>query len=65
MVKATNTHTMKGYWDDWIILILLAFAFCTWMVPYVERIPWLSGRQGEKKIEDWKRKGKGNGNGKS
>ena len=52
MVKATNTHTMKGYWDDWIILILLAFAFCTWMVPYVERIPWLSGRQKKLKIED-------------
>lgn len=45
MVRVTNTHTIKGYWDDWIILVVLTFVFCTWLVPYVERVPWLSGRK--------------------
>ena len=27
-----------------IILTLLSFVFCFWIVPFVERVPWLSGR---------------------
>lgn len=50
MIRASNTHTMKGYWDDWIILIILTFAFCSWLVPYVERVSWLSGRKKPKSI---------------
>ena len=45
MIRVSNAHSMKGHWDDWFILVILTFAFCTWLVPYVERIPWLSGRK--------------------
>ncbi len=31
-------------WDDFLILLPLIFAVCTWLVPYVERCSWLSGR---------------------
>ena len=44
MLRMTFVRTLRGHWDDWIILIVFIFAFCTWIVPYVERVPWLSGR---------------------
>lgn len=31
-------------WDEMIILWIFMMCICTWIVPYVERIPWLSGR---------------------
>ena len=37
-------HSIYGHYDDFIILLLVVFSICTWMVPYVEAIPWLSGR---------------------
>ncbi len=30
--------------DDLIILIPVIFCLCAWLVPYVESVPWLSGR---------------------
>lgn len=30
--------------DDVLILIPVVFCICTWMVPLVERVPWLSGK---------------------
>jgi len=30
--------------DDVLILIPVIFCICTWMVPLVERVPWLSGK---------------------
>ncbi len=30
--------------DDVLILLPVIFCLCTWMVPIIERIPWLSGR---------------------
>ncbi len=30
-------RSLRGHWDDYVILILLLFAFCSWIVPYVER----------------------------
>ena len=44
MLRSTFVRTLRGHWDDMIILTLLAFVFCFWIVPYVERVPWLSGR---------------------
>ena len=44
MVRMSFVRTIRGHWDDWIILVVLIFVFCTWIVPYVERVPWLSGR---------------------
>lgn len=38
----------KHNWGECLILIALMFIVCTWLVPYVERVPWLSGR--------WKKK---------
>ena len=37
-------RSIIGRWDDWVILMLLVPAICSWLVPYVERVPWLSGR---------------------
>lgn len=37
-------RSIYGRWDDFIILIVFVFCFCTWLVPYVESVPWLSGR---------------------
>ncbi|MCH5168287.1 MAG: acyltransferase [Prevotellaceae bacterium] len=30
--------------DDVLILLPVVFCLCAWLVPYVERVPWLSGR---------------------
>ena len=37
-------HSIYGHWDDFIVLLVFVFCLCTWLVPYVERVPWLSGR---------------------
>jgi hypothetical protein len=37
-------HSIYGHWDDIIVLLFFVFAICTWLVPYVEKVPWLSGR---------------------
>ena len=37
-------HSIYGHWDDFIVLLVFVFSICTWLVPYVERVPWLSGR---------------------
>jgi len=37
----------SSYKQDWgicLLLIILMMGVCTWMVPYVEKVPWLSGR---------------------
>lgn len=44
MLRSSFVHSLRGHWDDLIILSLLIFVFCFWLVPYVERVPWLSGR---------------------
>ncbi len=43
-VHITFGHSLQGRWDDFILLLVIVFAICTWLVPYVERVPWLSGR---------------------
>ena len=43
-------HSIYGHYDDFIVLECFVFAICTWLVPYVERVPWLSGRF-PKKVE--------------
>jgi len=43
-------RSIWGRYDDVIILIPVIFGLCTWLVPFVERVPWLSGRW-PKKIE--------------
>ena len=37
-------HSMRGRADDMVLLLLLAVALCSWLVPYFEKVPWLSGR---------------------
>jgi glycosyltransferase involved in cell wall biosynthesis len=38
-------HNMHGSIPDLIIMLLLSFTLCTLAVPFVERVPWLSGRK--------------------
>ena len=44
MLRSSFVRSLRGHWDDMIILTLLSFVFCFWIVPFVERVPWLSGR---------------------
>lgn len=37
-------RSIYGRVDDALILLPVVFCICSWLVPYVERIPWLSGR---------------------
>lgn len=37
-------RSIYGHYDDVIILIPSIFMICSWLVPYIEGIPWLSGR---------------------
>ena len=43
-IRITFGHSLLGRWDDLIILCVIIPVACSWLVPYVERIPWLSGR---------------------
>ena len=43
-------HSIYGHYDDFIILLLVVFSICTWLVPYVEKIEWLSGRTAAKTV---------------
>ena len=37
-------RSIYGRWDDFIILMVFVLCFCTLLVPYIEKVPWLSGR---------------------
>lgn len=37
-------RSIYGRVDDALILLPVVFCICSWLVPYVERVPWLSGR---------------------
>ena len=37
-------RSIYGRWDDVVILVPVVFGLCTWLVPYFESCPWLSGR---------------------
>ena len=37
-------RSIYGRYDDVLILLPVIFLICAWLVPYIERVPWLSGR---------------------
>ena len=37
-------RSIYGRYDDVLILLPAIFLICAWLVPYIERFPWLSGR---------------------
>lgn len=37
-------HSIYGHYNDFIVLLVFVFCICTWLVPYVEKVPYLSGR---------------------
>jgi len=43
-------RTLNHHWDDYVLLAVLLFGFCFFLVPYVEKIPWLSGRWPKKTV---------------
>ncbi len=49
MIKSGYVRTTRGHVDDYVLMILLIFSICFWIVPYVEKMPWLSGRFKTKK----------------
>lgn len=52
MSRSACMRTVRGHTDDYLTMILLAFSICFWIVPYVEKVPWLSGRWPKKKKEE-------------
>lgn len=42
-------RSIYGKYDEAILLIPIVFIVCTWLVPYIEGTPWLSGRWPKKK----------------
>ena len=44
MIRSANVRTLRGHWDDYTILVLILFGVCFLLVPYVEKVPCLSGR---------------------
>ena len=44
LIRSANVKTLRGHWDDYTILTLIIFSICFLLIPYVERVPWLSGR---------------------
>ncbi|MCD7721105.1 MAG: acyltransferase [Prevotellaceae bacterium] len=43
-VHLSFQRSIFGRYDDAIILLPVLLCLCSWLVPYVERVPWLSGR---------------------
>jgi uncharacterized membrane protein YcfT len=41
-------HTMKGHWEDFILCLAFILITCTWLVPKIESVTWLSGRMKKK-----------------
>ena len=37
-------YSVMGHANDAILSLVLVFCVCSWIVPYFERVPWLSGR---------------------
>ena len=37
-------RSIYNRWDEVFILIPVIFCICSWFVPFIEKIPWLSGR---------------------
>ena len=48
LIHISFGRSIQGRWDDWVLLVIIVPALCTWLVPYVERVPWLSGRYPKK-----------------
>lgn len=49
LIRTANGHTLRHHWDDYYILMLTVFAICFFLVPYVEKVPLLSGRFNKQK----------------
>ena len=43
-VHLSFNRSIFGRYDDVFILFPVIFCICAWLVPYIESIPWLSGR---------------------
>ena len=45
-------HNIHGSIPDLVVILLVTFTLCTLAVPYVERVPWLSGRKASSPKEE-------------
>lgn len=48
LIHASWRRAVWGHWDDFILVSVIVFCVCSWAVPFVERVPWLSGRYNDK-----------------
>lgn len=37
-------RSIFGRYDEVLVLLPIIFCICAWLVPFIERVPWLSGR---------------------
>lgn len=47
-------HGIRHHWDDFILMLMLTLVVCAWLVPYVEKVPVLSGRWKKGKVKSEK-----------
>lgn len=43
-------HSVAHHWEDVILMMAFVLITCTWLVPYVEKVSWLSGRYKKKDV---------------
>lgn len=43
-IHAVDHHSITKHWDDFVILMIIILCICTWLTPYIEKYPLLSGR---------------------
>lgn len=53
LVRSSCGHSLRGQWDDFTLIYVFVFVICTLLVPYVERVSWLSGRYTDKSSKLW------------
>ncbi len=49
-VRIVFHHTVSRHWDDVILMAIIIFCICTWLVPRIEKNRWLSGRFPKKSV---------------
>lgn len=51
LIHRVFRHDIVHHWEDFILMMLVVLVVCCWLVPYVEKVPWLSGRYGKGKLK--------------
>lgn len=50
LTHAVFRHSVYHHWEDVILMLLFVLITCSWLVPNVEQVPWLSGNYRNTKL---------------